>query len=57
MSDSVVLEIDAKILKNLLESHGLSICDFRCSDQESKKKIRDIYLQITQSNLHMVSIA
>lgn len=53
---SVILEIDAKILKNLLQTQGLSIADFRCSDQESKMRIREIYLQITQSDLHLYSI-
>jgi len=52
----VLLEIDARILKNLLQSQGLSITDFRCSDQESKKRIREIYLQITQNDLQMYSI-
>ena len=55
MSDSVLLEIDAKILRHLLESYGLKISDFRCSDQKSKEKIRDLYLEITQNNLYLGS--
>lgn len=53
---SVVLEIDREILKNLLHSHGLSISDFRCFDSESKQCIREIYLQLIQSDLNVFSV-
>ena len=49
MADPIMLEIDGKILRNLIERDRLTVSDFRCFNQESKKKIREIYLQITKN--------
>ena len=51
MADPIMLEIDYKILRNLIERDRLTVSDFRCFNQESKKKIREIYLQITKKKL------
>ena len=51
MADPILLEIDGKILRNLIERDRLTVSDFRCFNQESKKKIREIYLQITKKKL------
>ena len=51
MDDQITLEIDSKILRNLLERDRLTVSDFRCFNPDSKKKIREIYLQITKNKL------
>ena len=51
MADPIMLEIDCKILRNLIESDRLTVSDFRCFNKDSKKKIREIYLQITKNKL------
>ncbi|MBS24561.1 MAG: hypothetical protein CMQ28_02855 [Gammaproteobacteria bacterium] len=51
MADPITLEIDSKILRNLLERDRLTVSDFRCFNPDSKKKIREIYLQITKNKL------
>ena len=51
MADPITLEIDSKILRKLLERDRLTVSDFRCFNPDSKKKIREIYLQITKNKL------
>ena len=51
MADPIMLEIDCKILRNLIERDRLTVSDCRGFNQESKEKIREIYLQITKNKL------
>lgn len=50
MNDRVLLEIDRTAFERLLTSNGLSLNEFSCTDEQTKRKVHDLYLQVIRRN-------